>query len=158
MAAQSLVWLEAVCLCICLVLADAVESPNVQRLSASRRHRSRSIPTSMSISEVEAPETVVASFASQLKGSKNNPETDWKNDVAELAKKSQSNEHFTDLELDFMSGGLVKTPNSFQWLVDLYDPLRWTKLPGRLNSECARQMGEFIDALWKGEPWAAKSE
>ena len=89
--------------------------------------------------------------------SKNNPELDWKTHlrkVAELEEKMRSKE----FDLDFMTNKLEKTANSIQWLVDLYDPLRWTKIPGDVANECRRDMTMFLDNLRAGVLWAAKCE
>lgn len=87
--------------------------------------------------------------------SKNNPELDWKN---YLKMFDGNEEERRDLDVDFMKEKLERTANSIQWLVDLYDPLRWARVPGELRDECKRDMERFLDALRDGELWAAKSE
>ncbi|XP_050456322.1 nose resistant to fluoxetine protein 6-like [Cataglyphis hispanica] len=85
--------------------------------------------------------------------SKNNPELDWKNYLKMFDKNE---EEYQNLDIDFMKEKLEKTTNSIQWLADLYDPLRWAKVPGKLQDECRRDMERFLDALRNGKIWAAK--
>jgi len=87
--------------------------------------------------------------------SKNNPELDWKN---YLKTFDENEEEHRDLDIDFMKDKLEKTPNSIQWLADLYDPLRWTRVPGKLQKECRTNMERFLDGLRNGKVWAAKSK
>lgn len=88
--------------------------------------------------------------------SKNNPEQDWKNYLKTFA--SENEEEHEDLDIDFMKDKFERTPNSIQWLADLYDPLRWTRVPGKLQNECRRDMEKFLDGLRNGQVWAAKSK
>ncbi|XP_018315836.1 nose resistant to fluoxetine protein 6 isoform X2 [Mycetomoellerius zeteki] len=85
--------------------------------------------------------------------SKNNPELDWKN---YLKMFDGNEEEHRDLDVDFMKEKLEKTANSIQWLADLYDPLRWARVPGKLQDECRRDMERFLSALRNGKLWAAK--
>ncbi|XP_070170654.1 nose resistant to fluoxetine protein 6 isoform X2 [Polyergus mexicanus] len=85
--------------------------------------------------------------------SKNNPELDWKN---YLKMFDRSEEEHRDLDIDFMKEKLEKTANSIQWLADLYDPLRWARVPGKLQDECRRDMERFLGALRSGKIWAAR--
>lgn len=87
--------------------------------------------------------------------SKNNPELDWKN---YLKMFDGNEEEHRDLDIDFMKEKLKKTANSIQWLADLYDPLRWARVPGKLQDECRRDMERFLEALRDGKLWAAKSK
>ena len=87
--------------------------------------------------------------------SKNNPELDWKN---YLKMFDGNEEEHRDLDVDFMKEKLEKTANSIQWLADLYDPLRWARVPGKLQDECRRDMERFLSALRDGKLWAAKSK
>lgn len=87
--------------------------------------------------------------------SKNNPELDWKN---YLKTFDENEEDHQDLDIDFMKDKLEKTPNSIQWLADLYDPLRWTRVPGNLQNECRKDMERFLAELKNGKLWAAKSK
>ncbi|XP_011493827.1 PREDICTED: nose resistant to fluoxetine protein 6-like [Ceratosolen solmsi marchali] len=87
--------------------------------------------------------------------SQNNPELDWRSQVrkvAELEEKTRPKE----LDLDFMKDRLEKNANSIQWLADLYDPLRWTKIPGDISDECRDDMTLFLNDLKRGKLWAAK--
>lgn len=86
--------------------------------------------------------------------SRNNPELDWKKPLKMAT--STSTEKPKDLDVDFMIDKLQKTTNSIQWLVDLYDPLRWRKVPGNLQENCKRDMEGFLRALKEGKIWAAK--
>ncbi|XP_011632801.1 nose resistant to fluoxetine protein 6 [Pogonomyrmex barbatus] len=85
--------------------------------------------------------------------SKNNPELDWKN---YLKMFDGNEEEPRDLDVDFMKEKLERTANSIQWLADLYDPLRWARVPGELQDECRRDMEKFLGALRDGKLWAAK--
>ncbi|KAK2584116.1 hypothetical protein KPH14_006557 [Odynerus spinipes] len=85
--------------------------------------------------------------------SKNNPELDWKNYLKIAAENEEENR---DLDVDFMSEKLERTPNSVRWLVDLYDPLKWTRVPGKLRDECRKDMNRFLESLKDGKLWAAK--
>lgn len=88
--------------------------------------------------------------------SKNNPELDWKKHLKNVAKiENESPRH---VDLDFMKDKLEQTGNSVQWLTDLYDPLRWKRVPGKLDDECRRDMEWFLQALKDGKLWAAKSK
>ncbi|XP_046817971.1 nose resistant to fluoxetine protein 6-like isoform X1 [Vespa crabro] len=85
--------------------------------------------------------------------SKNNPELDWKNHV-KIAVENE--EERRDLDIDFMNEKLERTANSIQWLSDLYDPLKWTRVPGELQDECRKDMDSFLKSLKDGKLWAAK--
>ncbi|XP_033227188.1 nose resistant to fluoxetine protein 6-like isoform X2 [Belonocnema kinseyi] len=85
---------------------------------------------------------------------RNNPELDWKKPL-KIATIT-STEKPKDLDVDFMIEKLQKTANSIQWLVDIYDPLRWRKVPGNLQEDCKRDMEKFLRALKDGKIWAAK--
>lgn len=87
--------------------------------------------------------------------SKNNPELDWKNHVKIAA---ENDEERRDLDVDFMNEKLERTANSIQWLSDLYDPLKWTRVPGELRDECRRDMDWYLKSLKDGKLWAAKSK
>lgn len=87
--------------------------------------------------------------------SKNNPELDWKNHV-KIAMENEEEHH--DLDVDFMNEKLERTANSIQWFSDLYDPLKWTRVPGKLQDECRKDMDCFLKSLKDGKLWAAKSK
>ncbi|XP_031840706.1 nose resistant to fluoxetine protein 6 [Nomia melanderi] len=61
-----------------------------------------------------------------------------------------------NLDVDFMKEKLERTANSIQWLADLYDPLKWARVPGKLEPECHRDLEFFLKSLRDGKPWAAK--
>ncbi|XP_034952182.1 nose resistant to fluoxetine protein 6-like [Chelonus insularis] len=85
--------------------------------------------------------------------SKNNPELDWRNYLKSVAKQEEAPR---DLDVDFMKDKLEKNANSIQWLSDLYDPLRWTRVPGKLNKNCQHDMELFLNGLKNGDLWAAQ--
>lgn len=85
--------------------------------------------------------------------SKNNPELDWKTVINSFTSNFQNEE---DIDIDFMTEDLGKTMNSIQWLTDLYDPLRWRKIPGNVHESCKADMELFLESLKKGNIWAAK--
>lgn len=88
--------------------------------------------------------------------SKNNPELDWKKYLKNVVDKNE--EVPRDLDLNFMSEKIVSNGNSIQWLNDLYDPLKWTRVPGKLTDNCRNDMEGFLFALKNGKLWAAKSK
>ncbi|KAK0089273.1 hypothetical protein PV325_008213 [Microctonus aethiopoides] len=85
--------------------------------------------------------------------SKNNPELDWKNHLKSVGRNDDS---LRDLDVNFMKEKIEITANSVQWLVDLYDPLRWITVPGKLTNNCKTDMELFLKALKDGKLWAAK--
>ncbi|XP_003490859.3 nose resistant to fluoxetine protein 6 [Bombus impatiens] len=85
--------------------------------------------------------------------SKNNPELDWKKYLKLFDEKQEEHE---DLDIDFMKEKLQKTANSIQWLVDLYDPLEWSRVPGKLGHDCRNELELFLKSLKDGKLWAAK--
>lgn len=87
--------------------------------------------------------------------SKNNPELDWKNHLKSVGRSDDS---LRDLDVNFMKEKIEITANSVQWLVDLYDPLRWITVPGKLSNNCKTDMELFLKALKDGKLWAAKSK
>lgn len=87
--------------------------------------------------------------------SRNNPELDWKKYLKLFDEKKE--EH-RDLDVDFMREKLERTANSIRWLADLYDPLKWSRVPGKLNDDCRKDLEFFLKSLQDGKLWAAKSE
>lgn len=87
--------------------------------------------------------------------SKNNPELDWKKYLKLFDEKKEEHQ---DLDIDFMKEKLEKTANSIQWLADLYDPLKWSRVPGKLEDDCRKELEFFLKSLKDGKLWAAKSE
>ncbi|CAL7947909.1 unnamed protein product [Xylocopa violacea] len=85
--------------------------------------------------------------------SKNNPELDWKNHLKVFDEKEEERR---DLDVDFMKEKLERTANSIQWLADLYDPLKWSRVPGKLGKDCRKELEFFLDSLNDGKLWAAK--
>lgn len=88
--------------------------------------------------------------------SKNNPELDWKTYINKNVGKNDQVPR--DLDLDFMNNKLETNGNSIQWLSDLYDPLKWIRVPGKLNDNCRNHMEIFLHGLKDGKLWAAKSK
>ncbi|KAL7289343.1 hypothetical protein TKK_0016711 [Trichogramma kaykai] len=87
--------------------------------------------------------------------SKNNPEVDWKTNLLKVAEQ-EAKSHQKNFDLDFMKDKLEKSANSIQWLADLYDPLRWVKVPGDIKPECRADLDAFLHDLKHGKLWAAK--
>ncbi|XP_054007203.1 nose resistant to fluoxetine protein 6-like [Hylaeus anthracinus] len=85
--------------------------------------------------------------------SKNNPELDWKNILKVFDAKEEDR---ADLDVDFTKEKLEKTANSIQWLADIYDPLKWSRVPGKLDGDCRTDLEFFLKSLKDGKPWAAK--
>lgn len=100
-------------------------------------------------------EDAVADRKPLVRFSKNNPELDWRKYLT-IAEKDEKIDR--DLDLDFMEEKLGKTPNSIQWLSDLYDPLKWKRIPGKLSENCKNEMDMFLHSLRNGSLWAAKSK
>ncbi|XP_008212464.1 nose resistant to fluoxetine protein 6 isoform X1 [Nasonia vitripennis] len=129
---------------------------NILRLSKPRTSSAGAAPTKLEVANSNATgKPDVGGHRPVVEFSKNNPELDWKTQlrkVAEQEEKTRSKE----FDLDFMRDRLEESANSIQWLVDLYDPLRWTKIPGDVGSECRRDMTTFLNNLKRGELWAAK--
>ncbi|KAK9306362.1 hypothetical protein QLX08_003040 [Tetragonisca angustula] len=85
--------------------------------------------------------------------SKNNPELDWKKYLKLFDEKKEERQ---DLDVDFMREKLERTANSIQWLADLYDPLKWSRVPGKLEDDCRKELEFFLKSLKDGKLWAAK--
>ncbi|XP_043512172.1 uncharacterized protein LOC122529795 [Frieseomelitta varia] len=85
--------------------------------------------------------------------SKNNPELDWKKYLKLFDEKKEQHQ---DLDIDFMKEKLERTANSIQWLADLYDPLKWSRVPGKLEDDCRKELEFFLKSLKDGKLWAAK--
>ncbi|EZA49101.1 hypothetical protein DMN91_005938 [Ooceraea biroi] len=149
--ARSLSYLLVIA-CIGHVIAE--KESNILRLSKPQTLASIGInTTTFNETEYIEEKDEAKKQAPLVAFSKNNPELDWKNYLKIFDEKEE--EH-GDLDIDFMKDKLEKTPNSIQWLVDLYDPLRWTRVPGKLQDECRRDMERFLDGLRNGKLWAAK--
>ncbi|CAG5078849.1 Similar to nrf-6: Nose resistant to fluoxetine protein 6 (Caenorhabditis elegans) [Cotesia congregata] len=87
--------------------------------------------------------------------SKNNPESDWKTYLKIVNDKNET-DGVSDLDLEFSKDKFELNANSIQWLNDIYDPLRWHRIPGKLTPQCLRDMELFINSLRDGKLWAAK--
>lgn len=141
----------------CILRAETSKNEsNILRLGKPR-DRSSSITTETPNSNgTERDEKEASNERRPLIGfSKNNPELDWKNYLKLFDEKEEEQR---DLDVDFMKEKLEKTANSIQWLADLYDPLKWSRLPGKLDDNCRRDMEFFLKSLQDGKLWAAKSE
>lgn len=142
-----------------MCVAHVVIAENVSNiLKLSKSQTITSIATNVSnvnVTEFAESKNESRERPSLVAFSKNNPELDWTN---YLRMFDGSKEEHEDLDVDFMKEKLERTANSIQWLADLYDPLRWARVPGKLQDECRRDMERFLDALRDGKLWAAKSK
>ncbi|XP_043500964.1 nose resistant to fluoxetine protein 6-like [Polistes fuscatus] len=105
------------------------------------------------VSDYQREMKEMISTESHVGYSKNNPELDWKNHVKIAA---ENEEVPRDLDVNFMEDKIESTANSIQWLSDLYDPLKWKRVPGKLENECRKDMNSFLKSLKDGKLWAAK--
>ncbi|XP_044593643.1 nose resistant to fluoxetine protein 6-like isoform X1 [Cotesia glomerata] len=87
--------------------------------------------------------------------SKNNPESDWKTYLKIVNDKNET-DGVSDRDLEFSKDKFELNANSIQWLNDIYDPLRWHRIPGKLTPQCLKDMELFINSLRDGKLWAAK--
>jgi len=150
--AYSSSYLLAILLLAYGILAE--KESNILKLSKPQKFVSIGTKTS-NFNTTEHEEEKNESRKPLIAFSKNNPELDWKN----YLKMFEGNEEkHRDLDINFMKEKLEKTANSIQWLADLYDPLRWARVPGKLQDECRRDMERFLEALRDGKLWAAKSK
>lgn len=134
----------------------AEKESNILRLSKPQKIASNGTKTTnFNVTEYTTEKNESGKQSSLIAFSKNNPELDWKN----YLKMFDGNEkEHRDLDVDFMKEKLQKTANSIQWLADLYDPLRWIRVPGELQDKCRKDMEKFLSALKDGKVWAAKSK
>ncbi|XP_011687955.1 PREDICTED: nose resistant to fluoxetine protein 6 [Wasmannia auropunctata] len=142
-----------VIVCIAYEMSAEKES-NILRLSRLQKVASNGTKTTnFNVTEYTKEKNKSGKQSSLIAFSKNNPELDWKN---YLKMFDGNEEEHRDLDVDFMKEKLERTANSIQWLADLYDPLRWARVPGELQDECRRDMERFLSALRDGKLWAAK--
>ncbi|XP_066586806.1 nose resistant to fluoxetine protein 6-like isoform X2 [Prorops nasuta] len=104
--------------------------------------------------EFTSTTTTQKNQADEIHFSNNNPELDWKEQLKaidpEIIATDQS-------DIDFAIEKLNSTANSIQWLSDLYDPLKWARVPGtKLNQTCSQDMEFYLSSLKQGKLWAAK--
>ncbi|XP_057340254.1 nose resistant to fluoxetine protein 6-like [Microplitis mediator] len=125
---------------------------NILRLSKPKSTTIKSLIITTSVKNIPSEETEVLRDR-LLAFSKNNPESDWKK---YLKINNSKNDSDSDVDVNFMKDKLELNANSIQWLTDIYDPLRWHRIPGKLTPECLRDMELFISALKDGKLWAAK--
>lgn len=130
-------------LLVVVVAAGASNESSSNILKIAREPRTTESPTARVPSTTSKPFVVGNS----------NPEQDWLNWLLQLAEKE---ERPRDLDLSFMGEPLNRTGNIVQWLRDVYDPLRWIKIPGKIDDKCRGDMELFVDNLKNGELWAAK--
>lgn len=149
--------LSYVFLIVCIAYEVIAEKEsNILKLSKSQKVASNGTKTTnFNVTEDTTERNESRKQPSLIAFSKNNPELDWKNYLKTF--DGNEDEH-RDLDVDFMKEKLERTANSVQWLADLYDPLRWAKVPGKLQDECRRDMETFLSALRDGKLWAAKSK
>jgi len=144
-----------VIICIAYKVIAEKES-NILKLSRSQKVASNGTKTtSFNLTDYTTEKNESGKQSSLIAFSKNNPELDWKN---YLKMFDRNKEEHRDLDVNFMKEKLERTANSIQWLADLYDPLRWARVPGKLQDECRRDMERFLSALRDGKLWAAKSK
>ncbi|XP_076292737.1 nose resistant to fluoxetine protein 6 [Lasioglossum baleicum] len=138
---------------LCAVQADVSRNEsNILRLGKSR-NKSSITDVPVKLNETYGDD---AKDHDRLIGfSKNKPEVDWKNHLKTFDEKEEA--ATKDLDLDFTREKPQRTANSIQWLADLYDPLRWARVPGKLTPECRRDLELFIESLRAGKVWAAKA-
>ncbi|KAI4479390.1 hypothetical protein M0804_011175 [Polistes exclamans] len=138
----------------CNLVVSKNES-NILRLSKPQKVVSTLIKSNdiNNVSDYQREMKEMISTESHVEYSKNNPELDWKNHV----KIAAENEELPrDLDVNFMEDKIESTANSIQWLSDLYDPLKWKRVPGKLENECRKDMNSFLKSLKDGKLWAAK--
>lgn len=140
---------------VCIVYEVIAEKEsNILKLSRPQKVTSNETKTTnFNVTEYATEKNESGKQSPLIAFSKNNPELDWKN---YLKMFDGNEEEHRDLDVDFMKEKLEKTANSIQWLADLYDPLRWARVPGKLQDECRRDMERFLSALRDGKLWAAK--
>lgn len=149
--------LSYIFLIVCIAYEVIAEKEsNILKLSKLQKVASNGTKTTnFNVTEDTTEKNESGKQSSLIAFSKNNPELDWKN----YLKTFDGNEmEHRGLDVDFMKEKLQRTANSIQWLVDLYDPLRWAKVPGKLQDECRKDMEKFLSALKDGKLWAAKSK
>lgn len=152
--ARPLSYLFVIVCVACEVITE--KESNILKLSRPQKGASNETKAaSFNVTEYTTQQNESGKQASLIAFSKNNPELDWKN---YLKMFDGNEEEHRDLDVDFMKEKLEKTANSIQWLADLYDPLRWARVPGELQNECRRDMERFLSALRDGKLWAAKSK
>lgn len=134
-------------------LTHSKNESNILRLSKPKSTTIKSLIITTSAKNIPSEETEVLRDR-LLAFSKNNPESDWKK---YLKINNNKNDSDSDVDVNFMKDKLELNANSIQWLTDIYDPLRWHRIPGKLTPECHRDMELFISALKDGKLWAAKS-
>ncbi|XP_011170992.1 nose resistant to fluoxetine protein 6 [Solenopsis invicta] len=150
--ARPLSYLFVIVCVACEVITE--KESNILKLSRPQKGASNETKAaSFNVTEYTTQQNESGKQASLIAFSKNNPELDWKN---YLKMFDGNEEEHRDLDVDFMKEKLEKTANSIQWLADLYDPLRWARVPGELQNECRRDMERFLSALRDGKLWAAK--
>ncbi|KAI4474443.1 hypothetical protein M0802_015599 [Mischocyttarus mexicanus] len=134
---------------------------NILRLSKSAKVLTTVVKSNIvngvnNVSDYQQENNEMISTEETLVGfSKNNPELDWKN---HLKIVSENVEERRELDVNFMKEKIERTANSIQWLSDLYDPLKWNRVPGKLEDECRKDMNWFLKSLKDGKLWAAKSK
>lgn len=130
---------------------------NILRLGKPRENSS--IPThtpSSNLTDYEGEKEPPTERTPLIGFSKNNSELDWQKHQKMFEENQE--ERREELGVDFMSKKLEKTANSIQWLADLYDPLKWSRVPGKLEDGCRRDLELFLKSLKDGKLWAAKSK
>ncbi|KZC08232.1 PREDICTED: nose resistant to fluoxetine protein 6 [Dufourea novaeangliae] len=152
MAASLTYLLLAIC-CIVHTTISKNES-NILRLGKPRNRSSITDETRNSNGTDHGNETETPKEQGRLIGfSKNNAGLDWKSQLNLSEDKQEQREN---LDVDFMKEKIQRTANSIQWLADLYDPLKWARVPGKVEGNCKRDLEVFLKSLNDGKLWAAK--
>ncbi|XP_078045427.1 nose resistant to fluoxetine protein 6 [Augochlora pura] len=147
------------CLLLAVLLATALANvprneSNILRLGKSRG-RSSITDAPPKSNGTETEKDAVKDHGRLIAFSRNNPELDWRNQLRMFDRKEEAAGR-ENLDVDFMRERPQRTANSIQWLADLYDPLKWARVPGKLAPECRRDLELFIESLRAGKLWAAK--
>ncbi|XP_076233140.1 nose resistant to fluoxetine protein 6 [Calliopsis andreniformis] len=139
-------------------IATSRNESNILRLGKAQRKPSIVVEQSLNLNatDYENEKSVSKDRTPLIEFSKNNPELDWKKYLKMFEQKKENEDKVEELDVDFMNEKLEKTANSIQWLADLYDPLRWSRVPGKLDVDCRRDLEFFLKSLKDGKLWAAK--
>nr|XP_033322023.1 nose resistant to fluoxetine protein 6-like [Megalopta genalis] len=142
---------------LCTTLANVPRNEsNILRLGKSRARSSvTDVPAKSNGTGIERD--AVKDRGRLIGFGKNNPELDWRNQLRMFDRKEEAAVASREnLDVDFMRERPQRTANSIQWLADLYDPLKWARVPGKPAPECRGDMELFVESLRAGKLWAAK--
>lgn len=145
------------CFLVLAVIASVKSDSNILRLS---KPVSKSLKSNFNVNasdDLTIERDDPPSRVKLVEWSKNNPELDWKNYLRMFPENPQEQPP-RERDIDFTKGKLERTANSIKWLTDLYDPLEWSRAPGKLTKHCRKDIEWFRAALEDGKLWAAKSK